>query len=83
MSKLTFWGQIKLGLLFVVAGFLLGTLTKNGIFCNIGHGIYGLLFLINPVPPAEHASHPKIRLWIRIAGGFIFVFLGFFTRFGV
>ena len=83
MKKLTFWGQIKLGLVFVLLGFVFGTVTHNGIYCNIGHALYGLLFLLNPVCPSAYEQHPKLKRWIRIAGAVILVVGGFFTRFGV
>ncbi|HWQ76681.1 MAG TPA: oxidoreductase membrane subunit [Syntrophomonas sp.] len=82
MKKVTFKQQIYFGLAIVILGFVLSSIFKQGLFSNAGVIIYGLLFIINPVFPANCENVPRIRLYMRLAG-FIVVVLGLMTRFGV
>ena len=84
MKQLTFRTHMYIRLGILVVSFILSTVTKHGIFTNIGWGLYGLSFLIYPVWPksADHADPVKMRRAMRIAGAIVLV-LSCITRFGV
>ena len=81
MKKLTFRNQVILGIAILVVGFVCSTATRIGVCTNVAWVLYGLLFVIHPVWP-ERAAHPRMKLYIRLAGVTI-VLLGIITRFGV
>ena len=51
MKKLTFRAQIRISMTLFILCFILATITKQGVFNNIGWIVYGLFFIINPVWP--------------------------------
>lgn len=82
IKKLTFKNQLYLGLAIVLIGFILTTITKNGIFSNIGWSIYGILFIVNPVEPKKYKGYSNLKKWIRISGIMILI-LGLITKFNL
>ena len=87
MQKLSFRRQFYIGLAVVIVGFILSTVSKCGIFSNIGWVIDGLLFVIHPVCPEtwkwKYAGDEKrVKRDFRIAGAVV-ILVGLITRFGV
>ncbi len=82
MKKLSFEKQVSLGVLFLLAMFILSVIFKQGIFSNIAWIVYGLAFLINPVYPQQAAHSKHTKTWARI-GGALCLLVGVLTRFGV
>ena len=84
MKKLTFERQMQLSLGILLLCFVLATLTKWGVFCNIAWVIYGIIWIIHPTwsKSWDWKDHDKLRLGCRIAG-VIAIIVGLITRFGV
>jgi len=82
MKKLTYGKQIKLGIVIIILGFILATIFKKGIFINIAWTLYGLLFLIHPVFPANYTPRKRDILLLQLAGSII-ALLGLTAHFGV
>ena len=84
MKNLDFWSQIRLGVGILVVGLALASITQVGWFGNLGHIIFGLLFILNPVWPPSwvRGSDKRKRLECRIAG-VVVIILGLMWRFGM
>ena len=82
MRKITFRTQLYIGILFVMSGFLLSTIFQNGIFSNLAHIFYGLLFVVHPAVP-EHFTGNKYAIACSRATGIVIIVLGLVTRYGV
>ena len=69
MKKLTFKAQIWLGAAVFLLCLVLSHLLHMGWLHNVGWILYGLLFLINPVPPENvHGDPKRAKTYARIAG---------------
>ena len=81
MNKLDFWAQIRLGVGILFASLALASITRIGWLGNMGHIIFGLLFIVNPVWPPSwvRGSDKRKRLECRIAG-VIIIILGLMWR---
>lgn len=83
MKKLSFKVQIWLGMGIFILCLVLAAVTNTPLFRNIGWMLYGLLFIVNPVPPENvHGEEKTVKLIVRIAG-IIAVAWGLLTRFSV
>lgn len=82
MKKQTFRVQLSVGLGVLAACFVLSTLTRQGIFINIGWFLYGALFAFHPVWPEQFDGVDQVRMkrGLRIAGAVVMV-LAVITRF--
>lgn len=80
MKEATFKNQLILGIIIIVIGNICAFITKQGVLCNISWGLYGLLFLVNPVCPEKAKSVKHVKLYFRLAGLFIII-LAFLIRF--
>ena len=81
MNKLGFWTQIRLGVGILFASLALASITRIGWLGNMGHIIFGLLFIVNPVWPPSwvRGSDRWKRTECRIAG-VIIIILGLLWR---
>ena len=69
MKKLSFKRQIWLGAAVFILCLVLSHVLHIGWIYNLGWILYGLLFLINPVPPENvHGEPKKMKMYVRIAG---------------
>lgn len=69
MKKLSFKQQIWLGFGVFLITLVLSHVLDRGWIHNIGWIFYGLLFLLNPVPPENvHGDEKKLKRYARIAG---------------
>ena len=69
MKKLTFKAQIWLGAGIFLLCLVLSHVLHMGWLHNVGWILYGLLFIINPVPPENvHSDPKKLQRYARIAG---------------
>ena len=69
--KLTFHRQMKLAMAIVVLFFTLALIFEVRILNNVGWVLYGLLWMINPVFPANVTPNNKYMVYMRIAGACI------------
>lgn len=83
MKKLSFKAQIWLGAGIFILCLVLAAVTQFPAFRNIGWVLYGLLFIINPVPPESVHGDPKILKRSARIAGIIAVAWGLLSRFGV
>ena len=82
MDRLTFRGQLLLGLGVLMACALAAGLLRRPALLNLGGALYGLLFLLHPVCPAWAQGNPAVRRRVRLAGGAV-ALLSAVTRFGL
>lgn len=84
MKKLTFRMQLSVGLGVLAVCFVLSTLTRQGIFTNIGWFIYGALFAVHPVCPRRYSYVDQVRMkrGLRVAGAVVMV-MAVITRFSL
>lgn len=83
MKKLSFKHQVWLGTGVFIVTLVLSHVLHLGWIHNIGWIFYGLLFIINPVPPENiHGDPEKAKKGARIAG-IIAVAWGLLVRYGV
>ena len=62
MKNLTFQQQVWLGGIIFVLTIILSHVLHIGFIHNLGWIIYGLLFIINPLPPENaHGEPQKLR----------------------
>ena len=77
--KLNYSQQTTLSFILVIIFNILSTLLKHWIYVSIGFAVCGLIYIINPVVPANIEPTKKALLWSRVAG-VILILLGVFTR---
>ncbi len=81
MKKLSFKHQIWLGAAVFILCLVLSHVLHIGWIHNLGWIIYGLLFIVNPVPPENVSGEPrKLKAYARIAG-VIAVAIGLLVRY--
>ncbi len=69
MKKLSFKVQVWLGAAVFILCLVLSHVLHMGWIHNLGWVIYGLLFLVHPVPPENvHGEPKKLKMYARIAG---------------
>lgn len=81
MKWLTYQRQIALGVIVVILGHILSDVTGVGFFVNLGWIGYGLLWLVHPVWSQRANEHPRIRIYVQVAGAVILL-LGCMLRSG-
>jgi len=74
LKKLTYGNQITLGIVLFAVCVILAHLLKDGRLINLGWILYGMLFLLHPVYPPKAEGHPRIKLYVQIAGAVIILF---------
>ena len=81
MKTLSFKHQIWLGAAVFILSLVLSHVLHLGFIHNLGWILYGLLFIINPVPPENvHGDPKKLKQYARIAG-MIAVAIGLLVRY--
>ena len=75
MNKLTYYQQLFLGSIVVLASVILGTVVHLGILVNIAWVIFGALFAIHPVAPRGAKNKEQFKQFIRV-GGVLIIFMG-------
>ena len=69
MKKLTFKAQIWLGAAVFLLFLVLSHVLHMGWLHNLDWILYGLLFILNPVPPENvHSDPKKLKRYVCIAG---------------
>ena len=81
MKTLSFKHQLWLGAAVFILSLVLSHVLHLGFIHNLGWILYGLLFIINPVPPENvHGDPQKLKKYARIAG-MIAVAIGLLVRY--